>query len=69
MEKNYIGNDKLGREVHFLRKNFETNLLKTGKDGSDLMHKIYSSLSDIGLGREIILYAKKKNVTLSNEEL
>lgn len=59
MGKNYIGNDSLGREMHQLRKSFDLNLLK-GMDHS-LRTKLYSAFAELGLGREIVLYARRVN--------
>ena len=61
MGKNYIGNDPLGRECHNLRKNFEMNLLNSGN--KELLSKLYQSFSEIGIGREILLIAKKGSGT------
>jgi SAM-dependent methyltransferase len=58
MGKNYVGNDLVGRECHGFRKNFENNLMNTGN--KDLLNKLYQSFSEVGIGREIILIAKKK---------
>jgi len=57
MGKNYIGNDALGREVHGLRKVFDQNLFA---GGGDLRRKLYGAFADLGMGREIILFAKKQ---------
>lgn len=57
MGKNYVGQDELGREVHSLRKTFDKNLLASGS--LDLRRKLYSAFADLGLGREIVLYARK----------
>lgn len=57
MGKNYVGQDELGREVHNLRKTFDKNLLASG--ALDLRRKLYSAFADLGLGREIVLYARK----------
>jgi len=57
MGKNYIGHDALGREVHGLRKAFDQNLF--GGGATDLRRKLYGAFADMGLGREIILYARK----------
>ena len=61
MGRNYIGNDALGREIHAMRKNFEINMLNAGDDEATLLNKIYTSLSDLNIGREIVLYARKIN--------
>jgi 2-polyprenyl-3-methyl-5-hydroxy-6-metoxy-1,4-benzoquinol methylase len=57
MGKNYVGNDELGREVHQLRKNFELNINKSSH--KHIINDLYSSLSNNGIGREILLFAKK----------
>jgi SAM-dependent methyltransferase len=57
MGKNYVDQDELGREVHSLRKTFDKNLLASGS--LDLRRKLYSAFADLGLGREIVLYARK----------
>ncbi len=58
MGQNYIGNDTLGRQVHKMRMNFETNLIESGR--SDLLNQLHARLSDLGLGREVVLVARKK---------
>lgn len=57
MGKNYIGNDPLGREVHGLRKTLDQNLFDSG--ATELRRKLYGAFADLGLGREIVLYARK----------
>lgn len=57
MGKNYVGNENLGREVHGLRKVFDQNLLDSRS--IDLRRKLYSALAGMGLGREIVIYARK----------
>lgn len=57
MGKNYVGHADLGREVHSLRKTFDENLLACG--AVELRRKLYSAFANIGLGREIVLYARK----------
>lgn len=56
MGKNYVGNDTLGREVHGMRKTFDLNLVGAG----DLHSKLYTSFASLGLGREIVLYVRKR---------
>jgi len=56
MGKNYIGNDTLGREAHGLRKAFDLNILRS--ENPNLLHNFYRSLAKMGLGREIVLYAR-----------
>jgi SAM-dependent methyltransferase len=57
MGESYIGDDLKGRELHKLRKTFDSNLLKGS--GKDLRRKILRGFSNIGLGREIDLICKK----------
>jgi SAM-dependent methyltransferase len=57
MGDNYIGNDALGRECHSKRKTLEMNFNKTGM--IDIKRKLYQSFSEAGLGREVVIYAKK----------
>lgn len=57
MGKNYVGNDPLGREVHGLRKAFDLCLLEAG--AVDLRRKLYGTFAGLGLGREVVLYARK----------
>jgi len=57
MGDNYIGNDKVGRVMHGKRKKLEMNLGKAGC--STLWKKFSNSLADVGVGREVILYARR----------
>jgi SAM-dependent methyltransferase len=57
MGDNYIGNDKVGRVMHGKRKKLEMNLGKAGC--STLWQKFSNSLADVGVGREVILYARR----------
>lgn len=57
MGQNYIGNDSMGRQCHGQRKQFEKNLFGAG--ASELMNNLYSSFAKLGIGREIVLYARK----------
>lgn len=58
MGQNYVGNNQLGRECHFRRKNFELNLQKGGLQ--EFKVKLYKMFADEGIGREIMLIARKK---------
>ncbi|WP_242849867.1 class I SAM-dependent methyltransferase [Clostridium botulinum] len=51
MGYDYHTNKDLGKKLHKKRKNLELNL------SGDLRRKIYKSLSEIGLGRNVIIYA------------
>lgn len=57
MGHNYIGNDALGRQAHGQRKHFETALLESG--AGELKTRLYRAFADCGLGREVVLYARK----------
>jgi len=51
--KNYIGNDKLGRECHEMRKRFEFNC------DSNYLDIFYKFLAENEMGREFIIIGKK----------
>lgn len=57
MGNNYVGNDTLGRQCHAQRKAFELNLLRGNLGG--LKKELYSAFAKQGIGREIVLYARK----------
>jgi len=57
MGEDYIGNSKIGREIHNKRKKFDRAMEKSGN--TNLKRKIYNKLSEIGLGREITVIGKK----------
>lgn len=57
MGENYIGNDELGRRCHGLRKTFERNLIAGGNNA--LKRALYRSLAELGIGREVVMYATK----------
>ncbi|ACD51395.1 methyltransferase type 12 [Clostridium botulinum] len=52
MGEDYIKNKELGKLCHEKRRNFELNI-----DGN-LRRKIYSAYAEIGIGRNLIIYAK-----------
>ncbi len=54
MGDNYIDNQNLGKECHKKRMNFELNISPT------LRKEIYDKFASIDLGRNIIIYAKKR---------
>lgn len=54
---NYVSQPEIGRQSHLKRTNFDTTLRKYD---NDLKRKFYQSLANIGIGRDVILYAKKK---------
>jgi SAM-dependent methyltransferase len=55
----YVGNNQLGKEIHRKRVVFERSLDETGNQ--DLRRAFYHSLSQIGLGREIVLLAQRSS--------
>ncbi len=58
MDENYVGNDRLGRLCHARRKKLDTRLsaspLKTFR------REMYRLMAEHGIGREMILYARKE---------
>lgn len=61
--EDYIGNNKIGREIHNKRKKFDCAMEKSGN--TNLKRKIYNKLSEIGLGREITVIGKKQTMASS----
>lgn len=61
MGENYVGNDSLGRKCHDMRMTFERNLAKAGM--SQVKRNFYQALAASGLGREIVIYARRKQST------
>jgi len=57
MGDNYIGNDELGRACHSKRKILELNLSSSGM--TEIKRHLYQNLANIGLGREVVLVARK----------
>ncbi len=57
MGDNYVGKDDMGRKCHSKRKTFENNLMKFGKSG--LKQKLYEKFAEVGIGREVVITAKK----------
>lgn len=57
MGDNYIGNDEVGRACHKKRMNFENAMHKGGQD--HLLADLYSAFARQGVGREVVLHAKK----------
>ncbi len=58
MDRNYLDQPELGKECHFMRKSFEFNLESTRSD--DFRKKLYSTFAKMGVGRELVIIAKKK---------
>jgi len=53
----YIDNDSVGKLVHERRKRFENSFKSANALG--VMRNLYESLASIGLGRELVIFAKK----------
>lgn len=60
MGDNYVGNDVVGRSVHQKRKRLEIELARGGLE--DMQSEIYRHFADLGIGREIIVIAQKREV-------
>ena len=58
MGDNYVGNDALGRACHSKRMRFEKTLANAGF--GSVLDGLYSALARQGLGREVVLFARKK---------
>lgn len=58
MGDNYIGNDELGRACHKKRINLELAMHKGGQ--GSLLADLYSALASKGVGREVVIYGKKR---------
>jgi SAM-dependent methyltransferase len=56
MGDNYVGNDDLGRKCHSKRKIFDMSIAKE----KGLEKKIRQGFSQMGLGREIVIFARKR---------
>ena len=61
MGYNYVNKNEIGRKCHMSRKNFELNLFKANMNS--LKRKIYKSFSELGVGRELIMVASKREVS------
>ncbi len=59
MGENYVGDDALGRECHRKRVTFEKNLVNS--ELHNWKRKLYQTLANIGLGREVMLVGQKVN--------
>lgn len=59
MGHHYIGNDALGRQAHGMRKTFEMNLQAAGDRGRILKARLHQAFAELGLGREVLLFARK----------
>jgi SAM-dependent methyltransferase len=57
MGDNYIGSDEVGRACHSKRMNFEKAMSQSGSGG--VLTGLYSAFAQQGIGREVVIYAKK----------
>lgn len=58
MDDNFIDNDQLGRQCHGKRKSFEMKLFRNNLQS--VKAEFYESLAINGLGRDVILFARKR---------
>jgi SAM-dependent methyltransferase len=58
MGDNYVGNDEMGRQAHTRRMNLEKALVQSGK--GNLLDDMYALFADHHIGREIVLFARKR---------
>lgn len=58
MGDDYVGNSDIGKKMHKKRGQFEQALVTTGKN--HVKRELYKSLAKLGLGRSIIMFARKK---------
>jgi SAM-dependent methyltransferase len=65
MGENYVGDDELGRRCHGLRKTMELNLVAGGRN--DLKRRLYRSLAELGIGREVVMYGVKPDAERRDE--
>jgi SAM-dependent methyltransferase len=57
MGDNYLGDDERGRACHAKRKAFELALARAGQTA--LKQKLYRSLAQLGIGRDVFVVARK----------
>lgn len=57
MGDKFIGNPELGRLCHKKRKTLEMNLFE--KENINIKQNLYKSFAELGLGRDVILFARK----------
>lgn len=65
MGHHYIGNDTLGRQAHAMRKTLEMNLRAAGASGRALKAQLHQAFAGLGLGREVLAFARKTDDTTS----
>ena len=54
--ENYVQDSQLGRECHQKRIKFETAMVEHGF--GEKLSQLYSSLADLDLGRQIVVFAQ-----------
>ncbi|MHB9010502.1 MAG: class I SAM-dependent methyltransferase [Carboxydocellales bacterium] len=57
MGDDYVGDSEVGKKMHKKRVQFEKALVQTGRN--EVKRKFYQALAETGLGRTIIMYARK----------
>lgn len=60
MGDDYIGDDQIGKEAHRRRKNFEKHFQDARE--LELLDSLYKKFSELGLGREIVMFARPAKV-------
>ena len=58
MGERYVGNRSIGHECHGRRKRFELALEQAGM--KEFKKRLYQSFSELGIGREVVMLARKK---------
>ena len=66
MGENYVGDDEIGRRCHARRKTLELNLVAGGRN--DLKRRLYRSLAELGIGREVVMYGVKPDTDTERED-
>lgn len=59
MGENYIDDDTVGRRCHSMRMKLEKNLYSAGQ--GELLSRMYTAMASLGLGRELVLVARKRS--------
>lgn len=55
----YVGDGEVGRSCHRRRVHFESVLRKHG--AQDVLSRFYAALAQVGLGRQVVMYARAKH--------
>ena len=59
MGDDYVGNEPVGRVCHAKRMSFETALIRGGL--GEFKRELYRFMAERGVGREVVLYARKRD--------